>query len=256
MSQEVIRLSEPEKVSMSEHWFQIAAPDHFWIQWRFKALLNLINGHLDLKNKSLEIGCGSAVFINQLEHVTQKAIDGCDLDEVALRQSKDVKGRLYVYNIFDRNKELINQYQNIFLLDVLEHLDDPVSFLRTAKEHGQKGSFVIINVPAQQWMYSTYDRVVGHKMRYDKISMQQLIEQSDLELIEMRYWGLSLIPLVLLRTFFDRILKKSDKEVVFSGFKPPGKLSNKLLKGLMKSELFLTSKPFTGASLLALARIK
>lgn len=256
MSIAVIKLSESEPVSMSQHWFQIANDEHFWIQWRFKALLSLMEDKINQQEPSFEIGCGSGVFINQFESHFNQKIDGCDLDLIALEQAKKVKGNIYLYNIFDQHPTLTGKYKNIFLLDVLEHVENPVSFIDAVKPHAIVNGYIIINVPAQQWLYSKYDKAVGHKKRYNKASLKSVLESANMEVVEMRYWALSLLPILMLRSFILSLQKVDEKKIIYNGFKPPGKWSNFLFKCIMKIELFIFSKPFSGASLMAIAKIR
>ena len=39
---EVAILSPQEKVEMADEWYEIAAADHFWFEWRFACLRRLL----------------------------------------------------------------------------------------------------------------------------------------------------------------------------------------------------------------------
>ena len=51
-------------------------------------------------------------------------VDGCDLNRTALEMAKPGKGQLFVYNILDQEPSLLGRYDAVFLLDVIEHIDD------------------------------------------------------------------------------------------------------------------------------------
>jgi len=250
---EIEKYSNPDTVSMHEDWFEIADENHFWMQWRWAKLKQLKKLFLKDKSHLLEVGCGNGIVVDQIESETNCIVDGCDLNQAAMQISKPSKGKKYLYNIYDKNPLFINKYDGIILLDVLEHITDPIDFLSVANLSGKNNSSVIINVPAYQWLYSNYDLFVGHIKRYNKKDVEKLMLASNLEIIKIQYWGALLIPIALLRKI---LIANKREDVIKSGFKPPGKLADYFLRALMKFELALPfSLPF-GTSLIAIGRIK
>jgi dolichyl-phosphate beta-glucosyltransferase len=56
----------------------------------------------------------------------------------------------------------------VCLLDVLEHLADPVAALREARRVLSPEGHVVINVPAHEWLWSDADQFLGHVRRYTR----------------------------------------------------------------------------------------
>lgn len=56
----------------------------------------------------------------------------------------------------------------VCLLDVLEHLADPVAALRDARRVLGPDGRVVINVPAHPWLWSDADEFLGHVRRYTR----------------------------------------------------------------------------------------
>ena len=247
-------LSKSIPVSMHEDWFDIATTDHFWMQWRFEVFKKIIKNKYPLGQNLLEIGCGPGTFREQIENYYKIPVDGCDLNVNALKAAKQGLGRVMQYNIFDKNPNLIGNYDSIFLMDVIEHLDDDVTFLKTAAKHGKPGSLVFINVPAGMYLYSKYDIQVGHIKRYDKATLKQTIKSSGLEPLEIVYWAGLLIPIGILRKL--TLTFSTDANTIKNGFKPPGEIANQFLKILKKFEIVLPINTPLGASLIAIARVK
>ena len=126
-------LSEPRPVSMDDAYFDFARDDHFWIQWRFEALTRLKSLLPPPQDSTvLEVGCGSGVFREQLEHHFGYCADGCDLNVNALQRAKTGRGELLVYDINDRHPATVGRYAAVFLMDVIEHIADDTAFLRSA----------------------------------------------------------------------------------------------------------------------------
>jgi 2-polyprenyl-3-methyl-5-hydroxy-6-metoxy-1,4-benzoquinol methylase len=86
----------------------------------------------------------------------------------------------------------------VVLFDVLEHIADTQSFLTALLAHLKPQGWVLINVPALQSLYSHYDEIVGHFRRYNRQTLVAEFRQKPLELADIRYWGMSLVPVLAL----------------------------------------------------------
>jgi Methyltransferase domain len=178
-------------------------------------------------------------------------IDGCDLNEIAIRRNHGHNGKSLLYNIFDFSQDLQGKYDLVFLLDVIEHIPNPVAFLAAARFYMKPDGYMIVNVPALPTLYSKYDIIAGHVRRYTKASLIAEMSEAGLAIEMVAYWGLSLIPLVLLRKV--ALLFTRPEAVIKRGFVPPGILADKVLRVAMSAELAMADDVPYGASLLAIA---
>ena len=64
----------------------------------------------------------------------------------------------------------------VTLLDVIEHLDDPVGALRDAWRALEPGGVVVVAVPAHQWLWSRADELLGHVRRYTRPLLREHLE--------------------------------------------------------------------------------
>jgi len=246
-------LSDRKSEMFPDQWYALAREGHFWMQWRLQAFLKqlkFLNVDLNSPCKVLEIGCGDGVLRRQLESRSSWAVDGADINKEALERTPAVRGNTFFYDIFDRRRELEGCYDIIILFDVLEHIADEKAFLGAVKFHLKKDGILFINVPALQDLYSRYDEAVGHLRRYDKPMMAKLAGLADLQVINMRYWGFSMLPLLSMR----RGMVKNDipsQATIRRGFEPPGEMANKAMKAVMRLETFIFRDPPSGSSLLA-----
>jgi len=247
-------LSPPADVDMADAWYDIASLDHFWIKARFDAAMraSVVNG---LKNaRLLEIGCGHGLVMQQFETLDNVTVDGCDLNMFALRKVGRVKGDLYSLNIFENPKQLLNRYDGILLMDVIEHIDDDVGFVRESCKYLTHNGLVIVNVPALNSLFSKYDLMAGHKRRYTKGMMEEVFAKNGIEKLSIEYWGLFMIPIAIVRKLLLTFVP--DGKVISRGFAPPGALANRLLNSLAKAENWLFRSPFSGTSVIAVGRLK
>ncbi|MEZ6137482.1 MAG: class I SAM-dependent methyltransferase [Pirellulaceae bacterium] len=92
--------------------------------------------------------------------------------------------------------------QAVVMLDVLEHLRDPVQALRRAADVLDTDGKIIFTVPAHPWLYSEWDQRLGHFRRYTSRMMRGHVAEAGLRLVEMRPWNAISLPLAaFLRTY-------------------------------------------------------
>jgi len=247
-------LSAPQAVSMADEWFQFATADHFWMQWRHCRLMRALKRAGGQVRNALEIGCGHGVARDMLEHDLGIPIDGCDLNRAALEMAKPGKGHLFVYNILDQEPSLLGRYDAVFLLDVIEHIDDDVTFLRAALRHLRSGGLVAVNVPASMLLFSDYDRAAGHLRRYTLGGLRKLLDSCGVEAEAVEPWGMLMAPLLLARKALLRRAKRRD--TIRTGFVPPNTVSRLLLHGMKNVETALPFRVPFGTSLLACGRLR
>ena len=232
---EVIYLSPPAPVHMAEEWFKVANENHFWIKRRFEVLRKM-GRDISFASKQIgEIGCGYGLVQKQLEQHYGVMVDGFDLNADALRDSVAGNHPRYCYNIFDRNQQFASHYDFLILFDVIEHIEQEKSFLDAVLYHLKAGGYLLINVPALMSFYSIYDKVVGHQRRYTLQTLEALCAGMGLKRIAATYWGLPLIPILLLRNL--RVAGQTNPQLVIrQGYKPPGRLANLSLQFLSALE--------------------
>jgi len=244
-------LSPPAEYSMADEWHEFAKQDHFWMKWRFNILQKIIPKDF-IWGKTLEVGCGNGIVMSQIEKYYGCIVSGCDLNISALRNASSGKGDLYFYDIDRKYADFKEEFSTMLLFDVLEHMKDPVNFLKSAAFHIKPGGRLIIDVPAFQLFYGRYDRMVGHYKRYDIPSLNKELRLAGFSIERSTYWGLSMVPLILARKL--ALCFVSDEQAIKIGFLPDSELVNHILWLLGKCECALFPKLFLGTSLLVVAQ--
>jgi hypothetical protein len=110
----------------------------------------------------------------------------------------------------------------------------------------------VINVPSIPWLFSRYDRLVGHLRRYTETALKSELSGAGLEVETIAHWGLLLVPLAALRKAVSSALPAT--AVIRRGFVPAGPAGDRLLRLIMGAELRAAADVPWGASLLAIAR--
>jgi len=77
-------------------------------------------------------------------------------------------------------------FDSVIYIDVLEHIAaDQAELELAARRLGNAGHLVVLS-PAHPWLYSPFDRAIGHHRRYTAASLRAL-KPSDLSLVRLRY---------------------------------------------------------------------
>ena len=132
-----------------------------------KYQFNLIKNFLG--KEILEIGPGSGEFAKKfLMHKAKKLT----LSEINLPLRKKLKIKFKnIKNVRILSKKINNiktKFNTICYFDVLEHIKDHELEILTAIKKLKKNGNLIIFVPANNILYSNYDKSIGHYRRYEK----------------------------------------------------------------------------------------
>lgn len=65
-------------------------------------------------------------------------------------------------------------FDTILYIDVLEHIADDRSELRRAAARLRPGGRLVVLAPAHQWLFTPFDRAVGHFRRYNRQALRRL----------------------------------------------------------------------------------
>jgi SAM-dependent methyltransferase len=237
---------------MADQWFEIAGIDHFWVRRRFEVLRGLAGRLIPSAREIAEIGCGHGLLQRQIEEAYGREVTGFDLNEFALKQNLSRLSNIFCYDIHQQDSALHERFDLVFLFDVLEHIADEDRFLAALIFHLAPRGKLVVNVPAGKWAYSAYDKVAGHVRRYSISSLRDVVARSDLEITRWSYWGLPLVPALVLRRLWLLGNNHKDK-IVSAGFSSRTNTLNHLLGLVSRCEP--TPQWFLGTSLMAVLQV-
>jgi SAM-dependent methyltransferase len=195
----------------------------------------------------LDVGCGDGLFFEKLESMGR--VEGVEMDPIGL----DPKGR-WVERIhvcpFDRTFQPGRNYQLILMLDVLEHLADPVAGLRRAVELLEPDGTILITVPAFPSLWTRHDDLNHHYRRYTRRTLEALAGEAGARIHRSRYFFHWTGPVKLVMHFKERLFGSSDRIP-----QVPAAWLNRLLYQLSRAEqgVFRSIPVPFGSSLIAVA---
>jgi len=78
------------------------------------------------------------------------------------------------------------RFDAVLYIDVLEHIEDDGAELLGASRHLAKGGHLIVLSPAHQFLFTAFDKAIGHYRRYDRASLSSVIP-AGLSPVMLRY---------------------------------------------------------------------
>jgi SAM-dependent methyltransferase len=74
----------------------------------------------------------------------------------------------------------------ILYIDVLEHIEDDCLQIQTAAQLVRPGGHIVVLSPAHEWLFSEFDKNIGHRRRYNKRTLGKLMPPKWKE-IKLKY---------------------------------------------------------------------
>lgn len=223
---------------------------HWWWRAREAAILDVLYHHSPQAGWGdiLDIGCGDGLLFDKLLKLGN--VEGLE-PSASLITPDGPHRRLIHVRPFDKNFQPGKQYSLILMLDVLEHLSNPVDVLSHALSLLTSSGVILITVPALNILWTNQDVVSKHLTRYTKRTLRNVAEKAGMLIEDERYWFQWTVPAKLVQRAVEHIFhcKPVSPRI------PPRPLNNTLYL-LSRYELAL-AKRFSflfGSSLYVLGR--
>jgi SAM-dependent methyltransferase len=231
---------------------------HWWFLARRRIIIDLLTRFLP-PNKGLtvaEVGCGTGGNLVQLDKY-YRAI-GTEISAFAANVARERAGcPVFLGDGLDGLAGMAGEVKGVLLLDLLEHMGNPVGFLSRMHSSMPSDALLLVTVPAGQFLFSEHDLAFGHLKRYNRRDLRDELSQCGFSVIYISYFNsLLYLPAILIRLLRKLILpfRKGARYKTDFWFPPPP--FNRILDEIMAAERFLLRRfalPF-GLSLIALAQ--
>lgn len=233
------------KTEFSDDQFARNFPDgaehHWWFLARSRIVASMIAAFASPESAVLEVGCGRGIVVKSLRDA---GIDcsGVELAKVRPVPSAEKHVRVGI-DAVDLPSVERQRYDTILLLDVIEHLPDPASFLQSLASAFPNLCCVIVTVPARQELWSNYDEFFGHYRRYTPVMLETLSSQLSWSLTRKSYF----FHLVYLPAWIMAKLKKKRE----TRLKPPqgvNRLIHRLISYIFTVDYYVFPRVLVGTS--------
>jgi len=195
----------------------------------------------------LDVGCGDGLFFDHLATLGQ--VEGVEPD-AELLSGRPRPGPIHVQP-FDAGFDPGHRFGLILMLDVLEHLVDPVGALAHVADLLEPDGLWVGTVPAFRALWTAHDDANHHVTRYRRPALRSQVEAAGLDLQDARYFFHWVYPAKLLVRAGEVFRRPSDSRPHI-----PGPFVNGVLERTSRLEHRVARQlrlPF-GSSLFATAR--
>lgn len=223
---------------------------HWWYVGMRRIAARLIRQlHLPHPARILDAGCGTGGGLRWLSEFG--AVTGIDWNSRAVAHAVRASPRVARASV-QALPFLPEHFDLVTSFEVLYHLavSDDVAALQEMARVLRPGGWLMVRVPAHDWLRGAHDRQVHTRQRYAAPELRQKIQHTGLRLHRFTSVGLVLFPFAVVR----RLLQTTPQ--VESDVMLPAPLINRCLTEVLSAEgrwLEQSALPL-GLSLLAVAR--
>jgi len=181
--------------------------EHWWWQARSRFVSEWLDDlQLPTQGCVLDIGCGGGWAFP----VWQKYGDvyGIEISQDLVDSAGGNKSQIHCGSFDDRyypEKPLTL----ILMLDVLEHMRDPLLAIQHAFEILEPGGHILMTVPAMPSLWTSHDELNHHYMRYTKTSFESMIRSTSFEVRRLKYFFLWTTVVKLLIRVKEALIRTS-----------------------------------------------
>ncbi|HET9161706.1 MAG TPA: class I SAM-dependent methyltransferase [Caulobacteraceae bacterium] len=186
---------------------KVLETSHWWFLGRRDVLSRLLGGlSLPARARILEAGCGVGGNIEMLAHFGK--VQAFEPDEPSRQYVSARTGvtpaQGYLPNDVPFKKK---SFDAVCAFDMVEHVDDDAGAVTALGELVAPGGYLIVTVPAYQWMWSRHDEVHHHKRRYSRARILDIVRAGGLEPIKASYFNAVLFPLAAMVRFAKKLAR-------------------------------------------------
>jgi len=215
--------------------------EHWWFVARRDVIKSFINMQMpqDSTGKVLEIGCGVGGNVGLLSQSGQYR--GIDMHKPAIDycSEKYPQFEFQCARVEDIPQEFnSNKFDSIYILDVLEHIDDQVAILKSAQNYLTPSGKILVTVPAFEFVWSPHDDFVHHVRRYTKAGLKKVLEDSGYRVERISYFNSILFPLALIQRLGMRLLNRK----LSTHLSTPPTIVNWLFKVIFEQEAWILKR--------------
>lgn len=176
----------------------------YWHTKRFKKVLENIDFMAD---RMLDVGCHSGLFTQKIaQAVNPNKIYGIDVSASAIEVAKK---RIKNGNFKIANAHKLpfkgSQFDCVFCLEVLEHVEEPRQVLSEIRRVLKKGGHGFILVPTDNllfrviwWIWNNLNPVWkhAHVQSFKANSLEQLLVEAKFRILKVTYFNFSMLKIV------------------------------------------------------------
>jgi ubiquinone/menaquinone biosynthesis C-methylase UbiE len=173
------------------------AGSHWWYRARRALVAQLLDGHVPAGGVALDIGCGTGEVVDLLASLGAGVSAGTDLSDHVLHHALHGH-RTGAGAILASSAERLPFpgacADVVTSLEVVEHHDDDLGALREYHRVLRPGATLQVTVPSYQWLWYHQDDRAGHRRRYSRRSIVDVVRAAGFVVERSSYYFSFLVP--------------------------------------------------------------
>lgn len=155
----------------------------------YKKVLKILPGLMNKSDVALDYGCGIAYLTKKIRHKNY-CIFGCDIVKPLINKLNDMD--LTVFHVDDKRLDK-TQFDLILLLEVLEHVPDPIEFLETMSKRFPSSRILISvphcnRIPLSLGIEDINDKPPHHYTQFEDYKLENIVIASGYKII--KHWDI------------------------------------------------------------------
>jgi len=170
-----------------------------------KENIKLVKKFLNKVSSVLDVGCDIGLTVKSLEE-NRYYSEGVEISSVGAKIAKEKTG-IKVHNMELGSYKSEVEFDGVLLLDVLEHLYNPIKVLKECASHMKIGGYIFIHVPHHGGISTRFKRFLhkkglkkgykhfgfpAHIYAFDRRSLKAILTKSGFETVHYESWPSSI----------------------------------------------------------------
>lgn len=205
---------------------------YWWHRAKRALALRLLRKHFPPPGRLVEGGVGAGCNLLAFARAGYE-VNGLDISEAAIAHCRRLGLQDVQVHDLERPWPFRPRSTRVaVLLDVLEHLADPVQALRHAAGILEPGGGIVLTVPAGPSLMGPWDHMLGHYRRYTRALVRRQAHDAGLRVAWLSHWNAFTYPAAWVVRRFQRWRRAPSKAT----FPRVSSLVNRVLLGLAAGE--------------------
>jgi len=198
--------------TLTKEWYYFEN-NHWWFIIRYRIFLGFIKNCLGNGSgyRILDLGCGAGKMIDLLKGFGN--VYGLDISEDAIKFCR----KRNIDSLIQADQQMLplkpDSFDMVTAFDGIEHVEDDQARLRDYYKVCKPGGYLLLSVPAYQFLWGEHDVVANHKRRYTKKQLRNIVEKNGFRVERITYFNMLLLPAAIIFRYGKKLFTFSRKGI-------------------------------------------